>query len=151
MSASNGWIASLNDVATTEIVADGKTIEEKDLPYQISEDEIKLATSLTEMEQAERNKEYALYTMAILTKVYADEVKRHTGNVVPLTDLPGASTIVDSLRRSENPEVRVAAIDALRYISRPEYKEEIVSVLNIATKDKNPHVAKNAAITLEKI
>lgn len=29
VSASNGWIASLNDVATTEIVADGKTIEDK--------------------------------------------------------------------------------------------------------------------------
>ena len=141
----------INEIVKEQAAANKQDPAKVKLPYEISAEDIRIASEISPMEQAERNKEYALYTMAILTKVYADEVKRHTGNVVPLTDLPGASTIVDSLRRSENPEVRVAAIDALRYISRPEYKEEISSVLNIATKDKNPHVARNAAITLEKI
>ena len=103
------------------------------------------------MEQAERNKEYALYTIAILSKVYTDEVLKHTGNVVPLTDLPGASTIVNALTKNENPSIKVASIDALKYIYRPEYKEEIKSVLNIASKDQNAYVSQIATITLDSL
>lgn len=120
-----------------------------ELPYQLTEKDIKTASTLSSMEQAERNKEYALYTMAILAKVYGDEVQRHTGNVVPLTDMPGVSTIVDTLRNDANAGVKIAAIDALSYLNKPEYKDEINSVLDLATKDANPLVARNAAITLD--
>lgn len=54
------------------------------------------------MEQAERNKEYALYTISILAKIYTDEVEKQTGNIVPLTDLPGSAAIVDALRFNPN-------------------------------------------------
>ncbi len=127
---------------------DPNTIE---LPYKISEKDLKLASDLSSLEQAERNKEYALYTMAILAKVYTDEVQRHTGNVVPLTDLPGISAIVDTLRYNSNSGVKISAIDALRYIYKPEYKDELTSILNLATDDTNPYVARNAAIALESL
>ena len=87
--------------------------------------------------------------MAILSKVYTDEVQKQTGNIVPLTDLPGVSSIVDTLRHSSNSGVKVAAIDALRYINRPEYKEELSAVLALAADDTNPYVAQNAAVALE--
>ena len=125
---------------------DTNTIE---LPYKIDEKDLKEAANLSSMEQAERNKEYALYTMAILAKVYTDEVQRHTGNVVPLTDLPGVSAIVDSLRYDSNAGVKISAIDALRYLYKPEYREELSSVLNLAADDANPYVARNAAVALE--
>ena len=84
-----------------------------------------------------------------IAKVYTDEVQKHTGNVVPLTDLAGVSTIVDTLRYNSNAGVKIAAIDALRYLNRPEYKEEIASVLTLAVGDTNPLVARNAAVALK--
>ena len=61
--------------------------------------------------------------MAILAKIYTDEVEKQTGNIVPMTDVPGTSAIVDSLRYNPNSGVKIAAIDALRHINRPEYKD----------------------------
>ena len=120
-----------------------------ELPYNHTEKELKIASELSAMEQAERNKEYALYTMAILAKVYTDEIQRHTGNRVPLTDMPGVSAIVDSLRNNSNSGVKIAAIDALRYLYQPEYKEELASIFELAAQDTNPYVARNAAIALD--
>ena len=100
------------------------------------------------MEQAERNKEYAIYTMAVLAKVYVDEVQKETGNVVPLTDIPGISATVDALRHSQNSGVKIAAIDALRYQQRAEYKDELKSIFTVAQTDKNPQVAQMAGIAL---
>ena len=141
----------INEIVKEQAKNDGQDIEKLGLPYQLTEDEIKIATTLTPLEQAERNKEYALYTMAILDKVYVDNVEKQTGNVVPLTDLPGVSSVVDTLRYSENSGVKIAAIDALRYIYRPEYNDEIKSVLKLAAQDKDPYAARNAAVTLVSI
>ena len=103
------------------------------------------------MEQAERNKEYALYTIAILAKLYSDEVNKLTGNVVPLTDLPGVSNLVDSLRYESNPAVKIASLDALRYIERDEYKDELATIFRLVTNDSNSYVARNAALALESL
>ena len=121
------------------------------LPYQITEADFALANELSPLEMAERNKEYALTTMAILTKVYTDEVERHTGNVVPFTDLPGSAAIVDALRYSPNAGVKIAAIDSLRYIQRKEYKDELSTLYSLAQADPNPQVAMSAARALELI
>lgn len=121
------------------------------LPYQLSEQEIAIANEISPMEQAERNKEYALYTIAILTKIYTDEVEKQTGNIVPMTDLPGTSAIVDALRYNPNSGVKVAAIDALRHIQRPEYKEELSTLFTLAQADRNPEVADAASRALNRI
>ena len=141
----------INELVKEQAKADGQDISKLEVPYQISEKEMSSAMNLTSLEQAERNKEYGLYTMAILAKVYTDEVEKHTGNVVPLTDLPGAAEIVDSLRYSQNAGVKTAAIDALRYIKRPEYKEELTSLFTIVAQDSNPYVARNAMMALESL
>jgi hypothetical protein len=116
-----------------------------DFPYKLTEKEIALANQISPMEQAERNKEYALYTMAILAKVYTDEVEKQTGNIVPITDLPGVSATVDALRYNPNAGVKIAAIDSLRHISRPEYKEELNTIFQLAQADSNPQVGMAAA------
>ena len=121
------------------------------LPYKISEKEIALANEISPLEQAERNKEYALYTMAILAKVYTDEVEKQTGNIVPLTDIPGTSAMVDALRYSRNPGVKIAAIDALKYIQRNEYKEELTTLFTLAQSDANPQVSLAAAQALNRM
>ena len=139
----------INEIVKEQAKTKQEDSNKVELPYKIDENDIKIATTLSSLEQAERNKEYALYTMAILSKVYTDEVQKQTGNIVPLTDLPGVSSIVDTLRHSSNSGVKVAAIDALRYINRPEYKEELSAVLALAADDTNPYVAQNAAVALE--
>ena len=141
----------LNEIVKEQARVNKQDSEKIELPFNIKEQDIKEASVLSSMEQAERNKEYALYTMAVLTKVYADEVEKHTGNVVPLTDLPGVSIMVDSLRENSNAGVKISAIDSLRYINRPEYAEELSSIFRLAANDSNPYVARNAAMTLEQI
>lgn len=121
------------------------------LPYSMSEKEVALADTISPMEQAERNKEYALYTMAILAKIYTDEVEKQTGNIVPMTDIPGTSAIVDSLRYNPNSGVKIASIDALRHIYKPEYKEEMSTLFTLAQADTNPEVAIAATRALDRI
>ncbi len=141
----------INELVREKSKSEGIEDAKIELPYKITEEDLRIANELSPMEQAERNKEYALYTLAILSKVYTDEVQRHTGNVVPLTDLPGVSEIVDTLKKDNNPSIKVSAIDALRYLNKPEYKDEIKSVLEIATKDSNRFVAENAAYALKSL
>lgn len=123
--------------------------KEAKLPYQLTEEDFAAANELSPMELAERNKEYALYTIAILAKVYTDEVEKQTGNIVPLTDLPGSAAIVDALRQNPNAGVKIAAIDALRHIYRPEYSEELNTLFELAQADSNPQVALAAQSALE--
>jgi len=141
----------INEIVKEQARVKGEDVEALELPYKITEKDLKEASRLSSMEQAERNKEYALYTMAILTKVYTDEVEKISGNVVPLTDLPGVSSIVDSLKNDSNPGVKIAAVDALRYLNRPEYKDELISILNLVVRDENPYVASNATFALESL
>ncbi len=135
-----------NLIAADKAFADGVDPKDFKEPYEMSEDEVKLALSLSPFEQADRNKAYALAVTAILAKSYADGVEKQTGNIVPLTDLPGASAMVDTLRHEKNPDVRLAALDSLRYISRPEYKDELVTIFTLAARDKDPKVAQYSAI-----
>lgn len=123
----------------------------KELPNKLDEEQTALALKLSPMEMAERNKEYALYTIAVLAKVYTDEVLKQTGNVVPMTEIPGISAVVDCLRYNPNSGVKVAALDALAYVARPEYKEEMTEIFSIAESDNNPMVSKAAAACIEKI
>ena len=141
----------VNEIVKEQAKEKGEDVESLELPYNLSKEEIAKAMNLSSMEQAERNKEYALYTIAILDKVFVDEVKEQTGNTVPLTDLPGISSVVDSLRHSENGAVKMAAIDSLLYIRRPEYNDELKSILSIAAKDSDEMVSSTALLALMKI
>ena len=138
----------VNEVIKEYAKTNNLNTENVELPYKLTEEEIASAVKLTPMELAERNKEYALYAMAALAKVYTDEIEKESGTVIPLTDLPGISTVVDTLRYNINPETKIAAIDALLYIQRPEYKEELVSLFNLVSKDRSNEVAAVAAEAL---
>ena len=138
-------------IANIITLENSKNNKDLKLPYQLSEKEIELANELSPMEQAERNKEYALYTISILSKIYTDEVEKQTGNIIPMTDLPGSAAIVDALRYSPNSGVKIAAIDALRHIQRPEYKEELTTLYTLAQADTNPEVAYAATRALDRI
>ena len=137
-------------IANYLVMENAKGDKNVKLPYELSDAEIELANQISPMEQAERNKEYAMYTMSVLAKIYTDEVEKQTGNIVPMTDLPGTSAIVDALRYNPNPEVKLAAIDALSHIERPEYKDELTTLFALAQTDTNPLVAMAATRAIER-
>jgi len=134
----------MNELVKSKAREEGKNPEEVKLPYEISEQNLALANKLSPLELVERNKEYAMYTTAVLCKVYIDEIEKQTGNVVAIVDLPGITDIVNILNHSDNAEAKIAALQALDYIKRPEYAEDLKSIYDMASKDANPYVAKVA-------
>lgn len=117
----------------------------------VTDEERAIANKTTPMELAERNKQYAMYTVAILDKLYASEIEKINNTVVPLTELPGAAGIVEQLKNNPNPMVRASAIDALSYVQRPEYKQDLTTLFTIAQKDQDPAVQKVATVALDKL
>lgn len=118
---------------------------------QITDAEKTLATTITPMEQAERNKSYAMFTTAILQKLYSDEVSKLTNTTVPLTELPGAVAIVEQLKNNPNPMVRTSALEALSYIQQPAYKADLNTLFTIAKNDQDKGVQEAATAALEKL
>lgn len=117
----------------------------------LSDAEKQTATTITPMEQAERNKSYAMFTSAIMQKLYGDEVVKLTGSTVPLTELPGAVTIVEQLKGNPNPMVRASAIEALSYIQQPAYKQDLNTLFSIAKNDQDKSVQEAATAALAKL
>jgi hypothetical protein len=117
----------------------------------VTDAEKELANKIAPKEQAERNKSYALFTSAIMQKLYGDEVQRLSNTTVPLTELPGAITIVDNLKDNPNPMVRASAIEALSYIQNPAYKNDLQTVFTIAQNDQDPGVAETAKTALDRL
>lgn len=118
---------------------------------KLSEADTKLATTITPMEQSERNKSYAMFTSSIMEKLYGDEVAKLTNTTVPLTELPGAVTIVEQLKNNPNPMVRTSAIEALSYIQQPAYKQDLTTLFSIAKNDQDKNVQEAATAALTKL
>ena len=117
----------------------------------VTESEKADANITTPMELAERNKQYSMYTVAILQKLYASEIEKTNNAVVQMTELPGAAGIVEQLKNNPNPMVRAAGVDALSYIQRPEYKKDLTTLFTIAQKDQDAIVRDSATIALDKL
>lgn len=117
----------------------------------ISEEEKAIATKIAPKELAERNKSYAIYTAAIMQKLFGEEVQKLTNSTVPLTELPGAVTVVEQLKNNPNPIVRTSAIEALSYIQNPSYKKDLETLFTIAQQDQNTEVQDAAKAALEKL
>ncbi len=118
---------------------------------QMTDDEKKLAMTISPYEQAERNKSFAMFTTAIMQKLYGDEVQKLTNSTVPLTELPGAVTIVEQLKNNPNAMVRTSAIEALSYIQNPSYKKDLNTIFTIAQKDQDKGVQEAATAALAKL
>ena len=117
----------------------------------VTDAEKTLAMTPTLQDKAERNKSYALFTTAIMDKLYADEISKLSNNTVPLTELPGIANLVNQLKDNPNPIVRASALDALSYIQAPAYKQDLTTLFTVAKKDKDPGVSQAAELALQKL
>ena len=120
-------------------------------PYKLTDKEKAYALQLSPLELVERNKDYALTCLGALADLFIEDYKEKEGRVIPITDTPGVSAIVDSLRKSTDTGVKLAAIDALRNIERPEYKKELEAIFTIASTDKDIVVSKSASRALAEL
>ena len=64
----------------------------------MTDNEVSLATTLSPMELTERNKEYAITTLGALAELFIEDYEAKEGRIVPITDAPGVSAIVNALR-----------------------------------------------------
>lgn len=92
-----------------------------------------------------------MFTTSIMEKLYGDEVAKLTGSTVPLTELPGAVTIVEQLKNNPNPMVRTSAIESLSYIQQPAYKQDLTTLFTIAKNDQDKNVQEAATAALAKL
>lgn len=120
-------------------------------PYKMSEEEVALATNLSPIELVERNKEYAITALGALAELFIKDFEAKEGKVVPITDAPGVSAIVNALKKDPDSGIKLAAIDALRHIKRPEYKEELSALFTLAQADPNPYVSRAATKSLAEL
>lgn len=123
----------------------------KNLPYPMSDEEVAFATNLSQMELTERNKEYAITALGALAELFIEDYQAKEGKIVPITDAPGVSAIVNALRKDPDSGVKLAAIDALRHIQRPEYKEELSALFALAQADTNPNVSGSATKAISEL
>ena len=100
---------------------------------------------------AERNKQYALFTTAILQNALIDEFKK-TNNMTPdIKDLPGMEQIVTTIKDNPNPMLRASGLAALAYNARPEYKPVMKEIFELSKQDADENVQKVAAEGLAKL
>jgi len=113
--------------------------------------------NLSPLEKAEINKQFAVYTLAILQKNFRDEInKEMKKNNLPdivINDLPYIKEgIVNNLKDNPNPTIREACLSALNYIGRPEDKQVLKVLYEISAKhDANPAVRAVAQDYLTKL
>jgi len=105
----------------------------------------------TDKKAVQRNKEYAMYTTAILQKQYTDGIKKVAGEQVPMEEIVGMAGIVNELKNDENAGSREAALASLSYVKAPEYKEDLKMLFAEASNDIDPKVKARAEKELAEI
>lgn len=108
---------------------------------------------------ADKNRVIAMFTLALLQKNQRDEVDKYNqaqdpNNQLPqlkINDLMGYTEIENAARNDNEKEVKLAAIQALAYVARPEDKEALEPVLNAALQDSEPLIQQAATEVLTNI
>lgn len=106
---------------------------------QLTPEEDKLSENLSPRDAANQNRMFSLYTLAMLQKIQRDEVDDFIANqkqngqqpieALKINDLYGYNDVVNVIKNDTRPEVKIAGIQALRYIARPEDSATVKEVL----------------------
>lgn len=149
--------ALLGVIGKDSSTLEGPTEKQKELRQQVlegkqlSEADMAEANKITPLEMAERNKQYALFTTAILQNQLIDEFKK-TNNMTPdIKDLPGMEQIVSTIKDNPNPMLRASGLAALAYNARPEYKPVMKEIFELSKQDADENVQKVADEGLAKL
>lgn len=103
------------------------------------------ANTLSPMEKAEQNKEFALFTLRLVQEMYMEGIEKMTGKQPDLKDVPGVEQMIITIKSNPNPGIRAAAISAISHNPRPQDKEVLNTVLKIASEQDEDAGVRNIA------
>lgn len=126
---------------------------------KLAPEEEALTKELAPKTLADKNRVISMFTLAMLQKNQRDEVDRYNATQDPnnqlpqlkLNDLIGYTEIENAARNDNEKEVKLAAIQALSYVAKPEDKETIEPVLKAAMNDPEPLIQQAANEVLTNI
>lgn len=125
---------------------------------QLTPEETQLAQQLSPQTAAAKNKIISMFTLAMLQKNQRDELDAYiasqgANNIKPLQmqDLIGFNEIQNAVQNNSNPEVRLAGIQAMSYVARPEDAQTVQAVLQNSLNDPEPLIQQAAQETLSKL
>ena len=118
---------------------------------QLTADEQAKASTLSPLEEAEFNKQYSLYTIAFMQDRLNNELINRGQTPVELKDLPCIENVINAVKSNPNPGVRVSALASLSHIARPEYKQDLTTIFEIAKADEDATVQQEATAALENL
>ena len=138
-------------VAVAEKIAKGE---------QLTPQEDALAEQLSPRDAANKNRIFALYTLAMIQKLQRDELNQYIESqkangqetIAPLNvqDLVGYNDVVNVIKNDSRPEVKVAAIQALQHVVEPQDKATVEAVLAEAQNSQDEAVKTAAAEAMAK-
>ena len=127
---------------------------------QLTPEEEKLSNELSPRDKANKNRIFALYTLAMIQKLQRDELNQYietqkTNGEQPiepikLENLVGYNDIVNVINNDPRPEVKVAAIQALEHVAQPDDKAKVEEILANALKSEDEPVKAAAEEALAK-
>lgn len=139
----NGLINVINEDTTG---LEGPTDKQIEIAEKITKgekltpEEDALSEQLSPRDKANKNRIFALYTLAMIQKLQREELNQYIENqkangetpIAPLKieELPGYSDITNIIKNDPRPEVKVAAMQALQYIAEPTDKAAVESALS---------------------
>ena len=126
---------------------------------KLTPEEEALTKELAPKTLADKNRVISMFTLAMLQKNQRDEIDRYNATQDPnnqlpqlkLNDLIGYTEIENAARNDNEKEVKLAAIQALSYVAKPEDKETIEPVLKAAMNDPEPLIQQAANEVLTNI
>ncbi len=120
-------------------------------PEELTEEEKTKALTPTQLEKAEINKQYALYTIAYMQERLNNELEKRNGSALELKDLPCIDTVIDTAKSNPNPMLRIGALSSLAHIARPEYAADLKTIFDLAEADEDARVKETAIAAKQSI
>ena len=127
----------------------------------LTDSENAILEQLSPRDKANKNRIFALYTLAMIEKLQRDELDQYIENQkangeqpiepLKLQDLAGFGEISNIIKNDPRPEVQLAAIQALQHIEKPEDKADVEGILADSLKSSNEAIKKAAEETMMKI
>ena len=118
---------------------------------ELSEADKVKASTPSELEKAEINKQYALYTIAYMQERLNNELEKRNNSALELKDLPCIENVITTVKENPNPMLRIGALAALSHIARPEYKADLTTIFELAKSDEDPRVKESATKAIESL
>jgi len=117
---------------------------------QLTPEEDAISEQLSPRDKVNKNRIFALYTLAMLQKLQRDELNQYAETqkangekpieTPKLQELIGYDAVQDIIKNDSRPEVKVAAIQALQHVAQPEDKETVETVLADSLKSTDEQV-----------